>query len=68
MIICQCNVVSDRTVTGAVHAGARTVAQVCQATGAARACGSCVFAVKRLVTSHRPTTCVSCASPQAIAS
>ena len=68
MIICQCNVVSDRAVSGAVHAGARSVAEVCGATGAARTCGSCVFTVKRLVSGHGPTTCQSCAGVQQIAS
>ena len=52
MIFCHCAVVSDRTVAAAVDAGARTVAQVCRATGAGRECGSCVFALKRLICDH----------------
>jgi bacterioferritin-associated ferredoxin len=49
MIVCQCRVVSDRTVADVVAAGARTLSRVCQATGAGTDCGSCVFAVRALV-------------------
>lgn len=52
MIICHCEVVSDRDVAAAVDAGARTTAQVCGATGAGRGCGTCVFSVKRLTCDH----------------
>ena len=53
MIICQCAVVSDRLVTQAIAAGARSLAQVCRATDAGRDCGACVFNVKRVITEHR---------------
>lgn len=53
MIFCHCAVVSDRDVATAVDAGARTVAQVCRATGAGQQCGSCVFAVRRVVCEHQ---------------
>lgn len=52
MIVCQCQVVSDREVTAAVDSGARTLAAVCRVTGAGRDCGSCVFTLKRLVCEH----------------
>jgi len=52
VIVCHCAVVGDRAVTAAVEAGARTVAQVCRATGAGQQCGSCVFAVRRVVCEH----------------
>ncbi len=52
MIICHCEVVTDRDVAAAVAAGARTTAQVCGATGAGRGCGTCVFSVKRLTCDH----------------
>jgi bacterioferritin-associated ferredoxin len=52
VIFCHCAVVSDRAVATAVEAGARTVAQVCRATGAGKDCGSCVFAVKSLICEH----------------
>ena len=52
MIFCHCAVVSDREVAEAIEAGARTVAQVCRATGAGQQCGSCVFSVRRVVCQH----------------
>ena len=52
MIVCHCKVVNDEAVTRAVDGGARTVSQVCQATGADRDCGSCVFTLKRLLCQH----------------
>jgi bacterioferritin-associated ferredoxin len=53
VIICHCAVVSDRLVTEAIAAGARSLAQVCTATNAGRDCGACVFNVKRVITEHR---------------
>jgi bacterioferritin-associated ferredoxin len=47
MIICHCNVVTNRCVGHAVKAGARTLAHVCRATGAGQHCGTCVLSVKR---------------------
>lgn len=55
MIFCHCAVVSDREVARAVDAGARTVAQVCKATGAGQQCGSCVFSVRRVLCQHERT-------------
>jgi bacterioferritin-associated ferredoxin len=52
VIICQCAVVSDRSVTEVVAAGARTLAHVCRATNAGRDCGSCVRSVRRVITEH----------------
>lgn len=52
MIVCQCRVVSDRSIDAAVADGARTVAAVCRATGAAQDCGSCIFTVKAIVCQH----------------
>ncbi|MDP3893510.1 bacterioferritin-associated ferredoxin [Nocardioides sp.] len=52
MIVCHCEVVSDRQVTRAIDEGARTVATVCRATGAGKSCGSCIFTVKRLLCHH----------------
>jgi bacterioferritin-associated ferredoxin len=53
VIVCQCRVVSDRTIETAVSDGARTVSAVCRATRAAQDCGSCIFTVKALVCQHR---------------
>ena len=65
MIVCHCNVVNDRAVTGAIDAGARTLAGVCAATGAGRACGSCVFSVKRLLCEHESASAPRVATHQA---
>jgi len=52
VIFCHCAVVGDRDVAHAVNAGARTVAQVCKATGAGQQCGNCIFSVRRVVCQH----------------
>ena len=66
MIFCHCAVVSDQTVAAAVDAGARTVAQVCRATGAGRECGTCVFALKRIICEHVADSVESLASVQEV--
>ena len=48
MIVCHCHVVNDKAVAAAVGAGARTLSEVCRATGAGRDCGACVFSVRSL--------------------
>lgn len=53
MIICHCGVVSDDDVRRVCADGARTLAQVCRATGAGQDCGSCVFTVKRVLCQHK---------------
>ena len=68
MIVCQCAVVSDRDVSAAYAAGARTLAQACMSTGAGRDCGSCVFSVKRLVCEHGETFAMSPPEVQVAAS
>lgn len=55
MIVCQCNVVTDRDVRAALADGARSAAAVCRSTGAAQDCGSCIFTVKALVCDHLVT-------------
>jgi bacterioferritin-associated ferredoxin len=52
VIVCHCQVVSDRTIHAAVADGARTLAAVCSATGAGRDCGTCVFSVRAIVREH----------------
>jgi bacterioferritin-associated ferredoxin len=53
VIVCQCRVVNDRDIARAVGTGVSTVAQLCGSTGAGRDCGSCVFALKRVLCQHR---------------
>jgi bacterioferritin-associated ferredoxin len=52
VIVCHCRVVTDRAVSEAVRAGAGSLAGVCRSTGAGQDCGSCVFAVRRLMCEH----------------
>ena len=52
MIVCHCRVVTDRDVDAVMAEGARTVAAVCRASGAAQDCGSCIFAVKKQIARH----------------
>jgi bacterioferritin-associated ferredoxin len=52
VIICHCEVVNDEQVARAIDSGARTVSQLCGATGAGKNCGSCVFTLKRLLCEH----------------
>jgi bacterioferritin-associated ferredoxin len=58
MIVCHCAVVRDRDVALALAAGARGLAQVCRATGAAGTCGGCVFSIRQLVHQHQPRAVV----------
>jgi bacterioferritin-associated ferredoxin len=55
VIVCHCGVVSDKAVTDAVDAGARTLAGVCRSTGAGQNCGVCVFSIRRLLCEHGST-------------
>jgi bacterioferritin-associated ferredoxin len=60
VIVCHCAVVNDRDVVTAVESGARTLAGLCQSTGAGKNCGVCVFSLKRLLCEHgRTLTTVS---------
>lgn len=52
MIVCQCNLVSDSDLAEAVDAGARTLGEACRRTGAAQACGTCVFSVRKAICDH----------------
>ncbi|HEX2174617.1 MAG TPA: (2Fe-2S)-binding protein [Nocardioidaceae bacterium] len=52
MIVCHCGVVSDRDVTAAVRDGARSLTDVCRATGAGQNCGGCVLSVRRILCQH----------------
>ncbi|MGH3465026.1 MAG: (2Fe-2S)-binding protein [Kribbellaceae bacterium] len=50
--MCHCEVVSDQEVATCIAGGARTLSQVCGATGAGRTCGGCVFSLKQLLCQH----------------
>ena len=49
MIVCHCAVVSCGDIAETVEQGAGTVSQVCRRTGAAQACGACVFSVRQVI-------------------
>jgi NAD(P)H-nitrite reductase large subunit len=52
MIVCHCGVVSTGDIAEALLAGARTVSEVCERTGAAQNCGTCSFSVEQVVCQH----------------
>jgi bacterioferritin-associated ferredoxin len=49
MIVCHCNVVSDRVVRAAVQAGACCVEEVAERCGAGAECGGCQPRIERLL-------------------
>jgi bacterioferritin-associated ferredoxin len=62
MIVCSCNVVTDRELRMAAEAG-RSLPEIVRVTGAGADCGCCADAVERIVTSARPcrdTPCTGC--------
>jgi bacterioferritin-associated ferredoxin len=56
MIVCHCGVVSSADIAEAMLAGARTVPEVCERTGAAQNCGTCYFSVEQVVCQHEQRT------------
>jgi len=63
MIVCHCKVLSDRDVAAAIDSGARSVRQLCGATGAGKDCGGCVFSLKRLLCEHEASVTRSLSDP-----
>jgi bacterioferritin-associated ferredoxin len=55
VIVCHCAVVNDRAVSDTIESGVRTLAGLCNATGAGKNCGVCVFSLKRLLCEHGQT-------------
>ena len=68
MIVCQCAATSCADVRRAADQGARTLAQVCGATGAGRDCGSCVFTLKRILCEHQAPVVVDVVEVEGAAS
>ena len=50
MYVCICNAVTNDDIHGAVHAGAGCVRTICDATKAARTCGTCFHRVREVAT------------------
>jgi|JI8StandDraft_1071087.scaffolds.fasta_scaffold1575581_1 bacterioferritin-associated ferredoxin len=63
MIVCQCKVVSHRTIDAAIAAGAETVGAIGRACGAGTVCGGCVCTLKRRLADARPSL-RACAPPE----
>lgn len=49
MLVCHCNVVTDREIRAAIDAGARDEFDVAEACGAATECGGCLPTVRALL-------------------
>jgi bacterioferritin-associated ferredoxin len=49
MLICHCEVVTDKSIRLAVEAGARTVGQVSRSCNAGTCCGGCVPAIVEII-------------------
>ncbi len=60
MILCICQSVTDRDVDAAIRGGARSVAAVTRACGAARDCGGCRPAIERRIESAGESACADC--------
>lgn len=54
VIVCSCQVVSDRTVQAAVASGATTIEEVAARCGAGARCGGCWPALRELIDAHAP--------------
>ncbi|CAN5239938.1 hypothetical protein BH23ACT9_BH23ACT9_12220 [soil metagenome] len=55
MYVCQCKMVTDRQVRGAVAEGCTTLRSVAAATGAATGCGGCIATIRDLVCGTCPS-------------
>lgn len=49
MIVCHCNVVSDRDIRAAIDAGANEPCALASICGAASECGGCLPAIRRML-------------------
>jgi bacterioferritin-associated ferredoxin len=67
MIVCHCQVVSDRTIRGAIEAGARTVGDVGRRCGAGTGarCGACRPTIEALLAVHAVLSAAEPAQPAA---
>ena len=60
MVLCICQAVTDREVDAAILQGARSVAAVSRACGAARGCGCCTTAIERRIERVCRNDCADC--------
>jgi bacterioferritin-associated ferredoxin len=69
MIVCLCEVVSDRALRAARDAGADTLEAVAGATGAGTGCGCCHGTIAKILAEPcRPVPCAGCPGRRADAS
>jgi NAD(P)H-nitrite reductase large subunit len=61
-IVCQCEVVRERTIIDAIRGGAHTLADVQEACGASMRCGGCGPAVIELLARHATPVTVATSS------
>ncbi|MDA9170637.1 (2Fe-2S)-binding protein [Alphaproteobacteria bacterium] len=50
MIICSCNIISDKAISSAIIEGADSVSKVYKCCGAKPQCGSCAIYIKEVLT------------------
>jgi bacterioferritin-associated ferredoxin len=61
MIVCLCEVVSDRAIRAAREAGAHSVEAVATATGAGGGCGCCHGTIAKILAEPcKPVPCAGC--------
>ena len=60
MILCVCQSVTDREVDAAIREGARSLAEVSRACGAAADCGCCARMIEKRIDSVCPRDCSIC--------
>lgn len=63
MIVCSCNVLSDRQIRDAVaapEAAVRTAGQVYRCLGCSAQCGRCARTIRKLIADVNASTCGGC--------
>lgn len=57
MLVCHCYAVYSREIDEAISGGARTIAEISEATDAGSGCGGCHPALCRRLGGHAPRAC-----------
>jgi len=64
MIVCLCKAVSERTLRAAIRAGARTIADLAEATTASTDCGTCAEHLEELLADELDTMASNFKAPE----
>jgi bacterioferritin-associated ferredoxin len=64
MIVCLCKAVSERTLRAAIRAGARTIADLAEATAASTDCGTCAEHLDELLADELGTMASNVPAPE----